>query len=84
MQRFTITERLLVVSLLPALALLVRQALGPAEPPVWLLFGAAVSILDAGARRLPRPFDHDRDPSRHRGGERPCGERRARGAQNTA
>jgi len=45
MQRFTITERLFVVALLPALALLVRQAFGPAEPPVWLLFEAAVSIL---------------------------------------
>src|SRR5581483_4472525 len=45
MRRLTLTERLLLVALLPALALLARQAFGPAEPPVWLLFEAAVSIL---------------------------------------
>jgi len=45
MQRLTIAERLLVVALLPALALLVRHLAGPPEEPVWLLFGAAVSIL---------------------------------------
>jgi methyl-accepting chemotaxis protein len=45
MQRLTIAERLLVVALLPAVALLMRHLFGPPEEPLWLLFDAAISIL---------------------------------------
>jgi hypothetical protein len=45
MQRLTISERLLAVALLPALALLARHAFGPPDNVVWTLFCVAVAAL---------------------------------------
>ena len=45
MERLTISERLLAVALLPALALLARHACGPPDNVVWTLFCVAVAAL---------------------------------------
>src|ERR1044072_2074175 len=45
MQRLTISERLLVVALLPALALLARHVFGPPDNVLWTLFCVAVPAL---------------------------------------
>ena len=45
MQRLTVSERLLVVALLPALGLLARHLFGPPDAPAWMLFCVAVSLL---------------------------------------
>ena len=47
MQRLTISERLLAVALLPALALLARHAFGPPDNVVWTLFCVAIAMLGA-------------------------------------
>ncbi len=45
MQRLTISERLLAVALLPALALLARHLFGPPDNVVWALVSVAVAAL---------------------------------------
>src|SRR5258708_35866487 len=45
MQHLTISERLLIVALLPALALLIRHAFGPADDVIWTMVFGAVTIL---------------------------------------
>ena len=50
MQRLTVRERLLVVALAPALALLVRESFGPSAQSVslWPVFSCAVAALSIG------------------------------------
>src|SRR5437762_2554160 len=59
MQRLTITERLLLVALLPALGLLLRQIFGPAEPSARRanLTGMAAEIEAATERGLKTVVD---------------------------
>jgi methyl-accepting chemotaxis protein len=45
MQRLTVSERLLIVAILPALGLLARHLFGPPDAPVWMLFCVAVSLV---------------------------------------
>ncbi|TMJ02366.1 MAG: hypothetical protein E6G97_12850 [Alphaproteobacteria bacterium] len=54
MQRLTVPERLLVVALLPALALLVRESFGPSSSAAshWPVFSIAVAALSIGLALL--------------------------------
>jgi methyl-accepting chemotaxis protein len=52
MRRLTVSERLLVVALLPALALLARDSLGAQAGSVWALVSIAISVLSIGLALL--------------------------------
>jgi methyl-accepting chemotaxis protein len=61
MQRLTVSERLLVVALLPALALLVRDSFGGQAGSLWAIVSIAISALSIGlallvARSLALPI----------------------------
>ena len=63
MQRLTVPERLLVVALVPALALLARETLGPSGQTAsfWSVFSIGIALLSIGlalfvARSLTLPI----------------------------
>src|SRR6185503_16278354 len=63
MQRLTVPERLLVVALVPALALLARETFGPLgqTASLWSIFSIAIALLSIGlalfvARSLTLPI----------------------------
>src|SRR5690242_20824245 len=54
MQRLTVSERLLLVALLPALGLLARESFGPAAPGAsfWPVFSIVIAALALGLALL--------------------------------